>query len=56
MVRSLSLFLFLLYYFRSEPDKDIQGWRENARGISFQFGADIVDKVKKNKKKDFPNY
>jgi hypothetical protein len=45
--------LFYLYYLRSEPDKDNQGWHENDRGISFKFGEDIVDKVKKI---EFSNY
>lgn len=28
----------------SDPDKDIQGWGENDRGVSFTFGADVVSK------------
>nr|DAD47224.1 TPA_asm: hypothetical protein HUJ06_017161 [Nelumbo nucifera] len=28
----------------SDPDKDIQGWRENDRGVSYTFGADKVTK------------
>ncbi|KAJ2239966.1 type 1 serine/threonine-protein phosphatase catalytic subunit glc7, partial [Coemansia sp. RSA 455] len=28
----------------SDPDKDIQGWSENDRGVSFTFGPDIVYK------------
>ena len=28
----------------SDPDKDIQGWGENDRGVSFTFGADVVNK------------
>ena len=28
----------------SDPDKDIQGWGENDRGVSFTFGPDIVTK------------
>lgn len=28
----------------SDPDKDVQGWGENDRGVSFTFGADIVAK------------
>ena len=28
----------------SDPDKDISGWSENDRGVSFTFGADIVSK------------
>lgn len=31
--------------FRSDPDKDTQGWGENDRGVSFTFGADVVAKV-----------
>ncbi|KAJ7662632.1 serine/threonine-protein phosphatase PP1 [Mycena polygramma] len=26
----------------SDPDKDVHGWGENDRGISFTFGADVV--------------
>lgn len=26
----------------SDPDKDIQGWGENDRGVSFTFGSDVV--------------
>ncbi|KAJ6534115.1 protein phosphatase type 1 [Mycena capillaripes] len=26
----------------SDPDKDVNGWGENDRGISFTFGADVV--------------
>ena len=28
----------------SDPDKDVQGWGENDRGVSFTFGADVVAK------------
>lgn len=28
----------------SDPDKDVQGWSENDRGVSFTFGPDIVSK------------
>jgi serine/threonine-protein phosphatase PP1 catalytic subunit len=28
----------------SDPDKDITGWAENDRGVSFTFGADVVAK------------
>lgn len=28
----------------SDPDKDVSGWGENDRGVSFTFGADIVSK------------
>ena len=31
--------------FRSDPDKETQGWGENDRGVSFTFGADVVAKV-----------
>ena len=27
----------------SDPDKDIRGWAENDRGVSFTFGADTVE-------------
>lgn len=33
--------------YRSDPDKDTQGWGENDRGVSFTFGADVVAKVNK---------
>ena len=26
----------------SDPDKDVRGWGENDRGVSFTFGPDIV--------------
>lgn len=26
----------------SDPDKDVSGWGENERGVSFTFGADVV--------------
>jgi serine/threonine-protein phosphatase PP1 catalytic subunit len=26
----------------ADPDKDIQGWGENDRGVSFTFGPDVV--------------
>ena len=26
----------------SDPEKDVQGWSENDRGVSFTFGPDIV--------------
>lgn len=26
----------------SDPDKDILGWGENDRGVSFTFGSDVV--------------
>jgi len=28
----------------SDPDKDITGWNENERGVSFTFGPDVVTK------------
>lgn len=28
----------------SDPDKDVMGWGENDRGVSYTFGADIVAK------------
>lgn len=27
----------------SDPDKDVKGWGENERGVSFAFGPDIVE-------------
>lgn len=26
----------------SDPDKDVNGWSENERGVSFTFGSDVV--------------
>lgn len=34
----------------SDPDKDVQGWGENDRGVSFTFGQEIVSAF--NKKHD----
>ena len=31
----------------SDPDKEIDGWSENDRGVSFTFGADVVGKFLK---------
>lgn len=28
----------------SDPDKEVNGWGENDRGVSFTFGAEIVSK------------
>jgi serine/threonine-protein phosphatase PP1 catalytic subunit len=28
----------------ADPDKDINGWSENDRGVSFTFGSDIVSR------------
>jgi serine/threonine-protein phosphatase PP1 catalytic subunit len=28
----------------SDPDKDITGWLENDRGMSFTFGPDVVSR------------
>ncbi|KAI1720502.1 calcineurin-like phosphoesterase domain-containing protein [Ditylenchus destructor] len=28
----------------SDPDKDVQGWGENDRGVSFTFGRDVITK------------
>lgn len=28
----------------SDPDKDVTGWGENDRGVSFTFGTDVVAK------------
>lgn len=27
----------------SDPDKDTMGWGENDRGVSFTFGAEVID-------------
>ena len=31
----------------SDPDKEIDGWSENDRGVSFTFGGDVVGKFLK---------
>lgn len=41
IVTSTGLLCDLLW---SDPDKDVQGWGENDRGVSFTFGADVVNK------------
>lgn len=28
----------------SDPDKEVKGWGENDRGVSFTFGGDVVSK------------
>ena len=28
----------------SDPEKDVRGWGENDRGVSFTFGHDVVEK------------
>jgi serine/threonine-protein phosphatase PP1 catalytic subunit len=46
-MKSIIFFLVILMrIFRSDPDKDTQGWGENDRGVSFTFGADVVAKVR----------
>ncbi len=42
--RSLALTGLLCDLLWSDPDKDVQGWGENDRGVSFTFGADVVSK------------
>ena len=32
----------------SDPDKDVDGWGENERGVSFVFGKDVVKAFLKN--------
>lgn len=27
----------------SDPDKDVQGWAESERGVSYVFGPDIIN-------------
>mmetsp|Transcript_20400 Transcript_20400/g.82375 ORF Transcript_20400/g.82375 Transcript_20400/m.82375 type:complete len:121 (+) Transcript_20400:1293-1655(+) len=43
-VPELGLLCDLLW---SDPDKEITGWGENDRGVSFTFGADTVDRFLK---------
>lgn len=31
----------------SDPDKDVKGWEENERGVSYVFGPDVVESVLK---------
>ena len=38
---SIGLLCDLLW---SDPDKDITGWSENDRGVSFTFGPDVVSR------------
>ena len=28
----------------ADPDKEVSGWAENDRGVSFTFGSDVVNK------------
>jgi len=37
--RALGLLCDLLW---SDPEKDVQGWAENERGVSYIFGPDVV--------------
>lgn len=32
----------------ADPDRDVRGWGENDRGVSFTFGADKVEEFLKN--------
>ncbi len=48
--RSIVFLVILRRLFRSDPDKDTQGWGENDRGVSFTFGADVVAKVRRKTK------
>lgn len=51
-VYKLCFFIAMFLFFKgllcdllwSDPDKDVQGWGENDRGVSFTFGADVVSK------------
>ena len=36
----------------ADPDKDIAGWAENDRGVSFTFGADTVESFLKKHELD----
>ena len=40
-IATLGLLCDLLW---SDPDKDITGWSENDRGVSFTFGPDVVSR------------
>ncbi|CAM4682404.1 unnamed protein product [Caretta caretta] len=37
----------------SDPEKDVQGWGENDRGVSFTFGPDVVTKFLHKHNLDF---
>jgi serine/threonine-protein phosphatase PP1 catalytic subunit len=41
LFNSIGLLCDLLW---SDPDKDITGWSENDRGVSFTFGPDVVSR------------
>jgi serine/threonine-protein phosphatase PP1 catalytic subunit len=41
---SLTLVGLLCDLLWSDPDKDITGWSENDRGVSFTFGPDVVSR------------
>lgn len=41
LIFSIGLLCDLLW---SDPDKDITGWSENDRGVSFTFGPDVVSR------------
>jgi diadenosine tetraphosphatase ApaH/serine/threonine PP2A family protein phosphatase len=41
LVLEIGLLCDLLW---SDPDKDITGWSENDRGVSFTFGPDVVSR------------
>ena len=40
-------FFYILYYIIPDPDKDVVGWGENDRGVSWTFGANEVAKFLK---------
>ena len=37
----------------SDPDKDIQGWAESERGVSYVFGSDIINIFLRKHELDF---
>lgn len=36
----------------SDPDKEISGWGDNDRGVSFTFSSDVVDTFLKKQRFD----
>lgn len=40
----------------SDPDKDTMGWGENDRGVSFTFGAEVINLIFYNLHKVASNY
>ncbi len=41
-MRAYELALTLHWLWQSDPDKEVRGWSENDRGVSYTFGQDVV--------------